>query len=69
MHKPTLCFVLNFVMYLGVAVFLAPYVLDRVSSLMPLLILGAVMAVTARFSRCLLLEGDHQDRAHVSRIG
>ena len=69
MHKPTLCFVLNLLMYAGVVLFLAPYVLDRISSLMPLLIIGAVVAVAARLSRCILLEGDHADQAPLSRIG
>jgi hypothetical protein len=49
-------------MYFGVVIFLYPYVTGRLSMGVPLLIGGAALTVISGICRCLLTEGDCQER-------
>ena len=68
MHKPTLCTVLNILMYSGVALFLYPYLSGHLSSGSLFLILGATIAVASGFSRAFFTEGDCDLRVHTQKI-
>ena len=68
MHKPTLCIILNILMYAGVGLFLFPYVSGHLSSGSLWLILGASIAVICGLSRAFFTEGDCDLRVHTQRI-
>ena len=68
MHKPTLCTVLNIVMYAGVALFLVPYITGHLSGGTLFLILGASIAVISGLSRAFFTEGDCDLRVHTQKI-
>ena len=62
MAKPVLRSVLTILMYIGVAVFLAPYVRGTPSTGIPFLIGGAALTVLCGMLRCFLTEGDCTER-------
>ena len=68
MHKPTLCTILNILMYAGVALFLFPYISGHLSSGALFLILGASLAVLSGLSRAFFTEGDCDLRVHTQKI-
>jgi hypothetical protein len=68
MHKPTLCTILNILMYSGVALFLYPYLSGHLSSGSLFLILGASIAVTCGFTRAFFTEGDCDLRISTQKI-
>ena len=68
MHKPTLCTILNILMYAGVGLFLFPYVSGHLSSGALWLILGASIAVLCGLTRAFLTEGDCDLHVHTQKI-
>ncbi len=68
MHKPTLCTILNILMYAGVGLFLVPYFSGHLSRGVLWMILGASTAVVCGLTRAYFTEGDCDLRVHTQKI-
>ncbi len=62
MSRPATRILLTFLMYFGVVIFLFPYVTGRLSMGVAFLIGGASLTVISGMCRCLLTDGDCQER-------
>jgi hypothetical protein len=58
---------LTVALYLGVILFLLPYLTGRVFTGVLVIILGASLAVVAGLARCYLTEGDCTERDHIKQ--
>jgi hypothetical protein len=58
---------LTVALYLGVLLFLLPYLTGRVFTGVLVIILGASLAVVAGLARCYLTEGDCTERDHIKQ--
>jgi hypothetical protein len=58
---------LTVALYLGVLLFLFPYVTGRVFTGVLFVVLGASLAVVAGLARCYLTEGDCTERDHIKQ--
>ncbi len=58
MTRSSTRFLLTFLMYLGVVIFLYPYVTGHLTNGILMLIGGAVLTVASGLLRCFLTEGD-----------
>jgi hypothetical protein len=58
---------LTIALYLGVALFLLPYLTGRVFTGVLVIIGGATLAVVAGLARCFLTDGDCTERDHLKQ--
>lgn len=68
MHHPTLCTLLNFSTYAGVALFLVPTLVGGVTHGTPFLIGGAGMAIVSGLVRAFFTEGECDQTVNPQRI-
>jgi hypothetical protein len=65
--KPACRITLTVLMYLGVVIFLLPYLTGRVFTGVLLVITGAALAIVAGLARCFLTEGDCTEPDHLKQ--
>lgn len=65
--KPFLRITLTVALYIGVVLFLLPYLTGRVFTGILFIIGGATLAVVAGLARCYLTEGDCTEPDHIKQ--
>jgi len=67
LSKPACRISLTILMYLGVLLFLLPYLTGRVFTGVLLVITGAALAIIAGLARCFFTEGDCSEPDHLKQ--